>query len=183
MKKLTREEVIEKLSKGDKDFKNLDLSDLDLRMLDLSYSNLSNTNLSYANLVYAILDNTDLSYANLEHAYLSNAILDEKEQIRKGMILKESMIGYKKCKLGTIVTLEIPKGASVFSINNDKCRTNKAKVIEISDGKKIAYSNYDNFFIYKLGKEIEVKDFDLRYNVECSSGIHFFRTRKEAENY
>ena len=70
-----------------------------------------------------------------------------------------------------------------FSINNKKCRTNKAKVVEISNGKKIAYSDYDNSFTYELDKKIEIEDFDLRHNVECASGIHFFRTRKEAEKY
>ena len=28
-----------------------------------------------------------------------------------------------------------------------------------------------------------LKDFNLMYNVECASGFHFFRTRKEAEEY
>lgn len=168
MEKLTKEQVIEKLVKCDKDFKGLDLSGLDLSGLDffncdLSYSNLKGTRLSYANLY--------------------NAKLDEKEKIRKGIILKESMIGYKKCRFGIIVKLVIPKGAIVFSINNFKCRTNRAKVIEISNGENIAYSNYNHSFTYKLRKEIEIEDFDLAYNVECASGIHFFKTREEAENY
>ena len=33
------------------------------------------------------------------------------------------------------------------------------------------------------GETVEVKDFDLMYNVECSSGIHFFWTKEEAEDY
>ena len=37
--------------------------------------------------------------------------------------------------------------------------------------------------IDRLGQEIEIKDFNLMYNVECASGFHFFRTRKEAEEY
>lgn len=89
----------------------------------------------------------------------------------------------KKCIGNTIITLEIPKGAIVYSINNSDCRTDKAKVIDMSDDKKIAYSDFDDSFAYELGKEIEIEDFDLRYNVECSTGIHFFRTREEAESY
>jgi len=42
---------------------------------------------------------------------------------------------------------------------------------------------YDQNFEYRLGQEIEIKDFNLMYNVECASGFHFFRTRKEAEEY
>lgn len=243
MEKLTREQVIEKLGKGEKNFSYLDLrglnlSDLDLSNLDLessnlAYCNLSDTNLSYtflfnanlynskllntnlccANLEYAVLEDTVLSNVdltntrlfnanlsgatlfdcnlgktNLETVNLHNTRLDEKEKIRKGIILKESMIGYKKCLDRRclniiIVTLEIPKGAIVFSINNNKCRTNKAKVIEISNGETVAKSRYDENFIYEVGKEIEIEDFDLMYNVECSTGIHFFRTREEAENY
>ena len=43
-------------------------------------------------------------------------------------------------------------------------------------------SIHDNNFKYHVGDEIEIKDFDDNYNVECSTGIHFFLTREEAEN-
>ena len=74
----------------------------------------------------------------------------------------------------------------MFSINNKKCRTNKAKVISINGkiekGLKCC-SIYNDKFIYEVGKIVEVKDFDLMYNVDCSSGIHFFWTKEEAEDY
>lgn len=38
-------------------------------------------------------------------------------------------------------------------------------------------------YIDDAGQEINIKDFNLMYNVECASGFHFFRTRKEAEEY
>ena len=203
MKRLTKEQLIERLNKEEKDFRHLDLSRLDLGGLDLSncdlsyadlcfsnlcYANLEganlyNADLCFSNLCYANLENAILSYSYLSNADLSRAKLNKKEEIRKGMILKESMIGYKKCRSDTIVTLEIPKGAVVFSINNNKCRTNRAKVLEISDGKKVAFSSYNISFAYKLGEEIEIEDFDLRYNIEYSTGIHFFKTREEAEKY
>ena len=44
-------------------------------------------------------------------------------------------------------------------------------------------SKYDKKFKYHVGDEIEIKDFDENYNVECGAGIHFFLTREEAENY
>ena len=168
--------------------KNSDLSNayaysVNLDGADLRYSVLCNTDLSYANLSHTNLSQANLSHVDLSGANLSNIILDEKEQIRKGIILKKPMIGYKRCKTGLIVTLYIPKGAIVFSINNKKCRTNKAKVVDISRGKRIAYSFRDNSFAYELGKDIRIEDFDLRYNEECSTGIHFFKTREEAENY
>lgn len=30
---------------------------------------------------------------------------------------------------------------------------------------------------------MEVEDFNLMYNVECASGIHFFWTEEEAKEY
>lgn len=223
MEKLTRHQVVVRLKRGEKDFRDKDLRGLDLSGLNLSgidlsytrldkanlyYANLSNTNLFFANLFSADLDNANLENANLkmanliganllradltnanltdaelDYANLCSTKLSEKEQIRKGIILKEAIRGYKKCMTDIIVTLEIPKGANVFSINNSKCRTNKARVIEISDGETMAVSQYDENFIYEVGKEIEIEDFDLIYNIECSTGIHFFRTREEAEDY
>lgn len=175
------------------DLFNTNLSYSNLSIANLNYANLSYCDLSNANLIYANLYNTNLfnsnlinanlDYANLYGSNLDSAKLDEKEQIRKGIILEEPMIGYKKCINDIIVTLEIPTNAIVFSINNKQCRTNKAKVVDISDDKKIAYSNFNDSFAYKLGQEIEIKDFDLMYNVECASGIHFFKTKEEAENY
>lgn len=146
-------------------------------------ADLSNADLKYVNLRGTDLRCADLSGANLCYAKLETTILDEEEQIRKGIVLKDQMIGYKKCREDIIVTLEIPKGAIVFSINNEKCRTNKAKVIDISDNNKIAYSIYDNDFKYEIGKEIEAEDFNMQYNRECTTGIHFYRTEEEAENW
>ena len=155
------------------DLRGANLRGADLRYADLRYANLSHANLSCANLSGANLYGADLSYASL----------DEKEQCRLGVILQKKIIGYKKCKDGIIVKLERPKGAVVFSINNNKCRTNKAKVIEISGGKKEAISSHDSSFIYKVGKTYEIKDFDMQYKVECGAGIHFFKTKREAKAY
>lgn len=88
------------------------------------------------------------------------------------------MIGYKKLKNGIICKLEIPKGAVVFGINGTKFRTNIAKVLE---GEGV--SQHDNSFVYKKGKTVRVDNFNLHYNAECASGIHFFKTKKEAKNY
>jgi len=70
----------------------------------------------------------------------------------------------------------------VFCINGSKCRTNRAKITDM-DGYDVLHSKYDNSFEYRLGQEINIMDFNLMYNAECASGFHFFRTRKEAEEY
>ena len=148
------------------------------------YTKLNNT--VKDTLEVAVKSNANLSNANLSKANLSNANLDEKEKLRKGVIIDNPVRVFKKCIGNNIVELELLKGSIVFSINNKKCRTNKAKVISINGmcekGLK-CYSSYNNKFIYEVGKTVEVKDFDLMYNVECSSGIHFFWTKEEAEDY
>jgi hypothetical protein len=139
---------------------------------DLCGANLSGANLCGANLRVA-----DLSGANLSGANLSG-----KEKFRLGKVLDEPLTGYKKTKEGVFITAEIPAGAIVFCINGSKCRTNRAKITDMA-GHDVLHSQYDNSFEYRLGQEIEIKDFNLMYNVECASGFHFFRTRKEAEEY
>jgi hypothetical protein len=171
---------------------NANLENTDLRYANLYNANLYNSNLENANLRYASLYNTNLCNANLynadlENSNLYNANLDDKEECRKGYILKEDFIAYKKCRDSLIVKLCIPKGSIVFSINNKKCRTNRAKVLEITDIPNVtkyneAISQRDEKFKYKVGEELEIDDFCLMYNIECESGIHFFKTREEAEN-
>lgn len=166
---------------------NLSCANLELAKLD--YADLTNATLFHANLINASLKCTELSNANLNGTNLS-----KDEQVRLGMVLKEDMIGYKialhwETRRYCIIKLIIPKGAIVFSINNYKCRTNKAKVVSITDlyddniERHKACSSYDHKFIYEVGQEVEIEDFNCQYNIECESGIHFFRTIEEAEEY
>ena len=169
--------------------RDANLSNADLRNASLKHTNLLNANLSnaccsYCTLSYTNLSGCNLKMTNFENSNLTGAILDESEKFRYGVILDKKIIGYKKCKYGRIVTLEIPKGAIVFTINGYKFRTNKAKCIAISNGATIAYSNFENLsFTYEIGKTYSIKDFNLIYNIECASGIHFFKSREDAENY
>jgi hypothetical protein len=164
-----------------------DLSRADLSGANLSRANLSGANLSGAYLSGANLSGAYLSVANLSGAYLSGANLSRAdlsgaEKMRLGRILTEPLTGYKKTKEGVVITAEIPTGAIVFCINGRKCRTNRAKITDM-DGHKVLHSRYDNSFEYRLGQEINIKDFNIMYNMECASGFHFFMTRKEAEEY
>lgn len=186
------------------DLSSADLSFANLRRADLSSANLTDTDLSDATLCLADLENAiltrailkgaDLREANLVEADLHDADLacsnlscakvSDAERYRFGIVLKKSIIGWKECRGHKIVKLRIPKGSIVFSINGIKCRCNKAKVISINDGsEEYAISFQDKNFIYVPNKTLEIADFDLRYNVECSTGIHFYKTRKEAEEY
>ena len=130
----------------------------------------------------ANLSGADLSGANLIGANLHEANLSGADEFRLGKVLDEPLTGYKITKEGVVITAEIPIGAFVFCINGSKCRANRAKITDM-DGYEILHSSYDNSFEYRLGQEINIKDFNLMYNVECASGFHFFKTRKEAEEY
>lgn len=130
----------------------------------------------------ANLYGANLSRANLSGANLYGANLSGEEEFRLGKVLDEPLTGYKNTKEGVVITAEIPAGAIVFCINGSKCRTNRAKITDM-DGREVLHSQYDSSFEYRLGQEINIKDFNLMYNVECASGFHFFKTRKEAEEY
>ena len=98
-----------------------------------------------------------------------------------------SFIGYKKCRDGRIVQLEVPEDAKRSSAYGRKCRCSRAKVLDIwtryGEETGCAVSCSDNNFVYRKGETVEVEDFDEdRFN-ECAAGIHFFMTCKEAEDY
>ncbi|MBS6942885.1 MAG: pentapeptide repeat-containing protein, partial [Clostridiales bacterium] len=190
-----------------------DLCGADLRDADLYDANLCGADLRGANLGGAILGDAnlygaDLRGANLGGALLCGAILcgadlrgaDLCDADLRGVRYNEqtayyamqcpekgAYIGYKKAE-GKIVELEIQEDAKRSSATTRKCRASKAKVLSITsiDGKEHfeeAKSNYDNSFVYEVGETVEVKDFDENRWNECSTGIHHFITRGEAERY
>ena len=164
------------------DLRDAYLYGADLREAYLYGANLSGADLREANLSGADLREAYLRGADLREAYLSGADLSGDYRFRLGQILTDPLTGYKKTKEGVVITAEIPAGAIVFCINGSKCRTNRAKITDMGVH-EVLHSQYDNTFEYRLGQEINIKDFNLMYNVECASGFHFFRTRKEAEEY
>ena len=158
------------------------LADANLARANLARADLTGANLAGAILADAILADANLARADLTYANLARAILTRADRFRFGKVLDEPLTGYKKTKEGVVITAEIPAGAIVFCINGSKCRTNRAKITDMA-GHEVLHSQYDDTFEYRLGQEINIKDFNLMYNVDCASGFHFFRTRKEAENY
>ena len=187
-----------KIDLSNTDLSNIDLSDIDLRFVDLNNSNLSNTDLSGTNLSHVNLYNADLSNANLNYVNLSNANLSDANlsniktnyhTLGYHLACPEegSFIGYKKANehLIKLLILEDSKRSSSTTL---KCRCDKAKVLSITNiktGKEISKiaSDYDKNFIYKVGKIVEVKDFDDNRWNECSTGIHFFINKENAINY
>ena len=158
-----------------------DLRGADLYGADLCEADLSGANLREVNLCEADLSGADLSGTNLCEAnnvpFIPYACPDF------GVFT-----GFKKAH-DLIVMLEIPEDAQRISATGRKCRCNKAKVLEIQniDGTKASVtsvsSDRDINFVYEVGKEVYVPDFDNDRWKECSTGIHFFINRQEAVNY
>lgn len=158
-------------------------------------------NLCGASLQAAIFYGADFSKANFCEANLYGTDLSN-SVIRDAMFIEVNQMPYipMACpdtgsfvawkKAGKyIVKLLIPEDAKRSSANGRKCRASKAKVLEIQDinGGKAATnwvpSNFDGGFIYEVGQEVTVPNFEKNRFVECAPGIHFFINRQEAEDY
>ena len=199
--------VLEAL-KGGADLRGADLRGADLRGADLRGADLygadlceailrnailRNAILSGANLRNAILREANLSGANLYGADLCEAILREADLYgAKGTYMAcptdGSFIGWEKAS-GYIVKLQIPEDARRSSAGCEKCRCDKALVVDIQnvDGTKAdidtVCSDYDENFVYAVGATVEVSDFDDdRWN-EYAPGIHLFIDRRAAVEY
>ena len=193
--------------------RDADLSWLDLRWLDLrgasllnadlSCTNLHDANLHAANLQYADLNGADLTGANLHGADLTGANLHGADltgaALRNAKLDGANMSGsvgfYLQCpetgafigwkRVGKhIIKLQITEMAHRSSATGRKCRCSEALVLSIDDGALQEVINY-NFFrtVYKVGEVVRPDRFDTCRWEECTNGIHFFITRKEAEEY
>ena len=174
---------------------NANLSGANLHNAYLRGADLHNAELSGANLLGADLRGADLHNAELSGANLLGADLRSAKNVRYiPMVCPEEgdFIGWKKAKGNkdkVIVKLRIPSDAKRSSATTRKCRCSKAEVIAIynldgtEEGETTCHSDYDNSFIYEVGKTVEVTNFsEDRWN-ECAKGIHFFINRQEAIDY
>ena len=138
----------------------------------------------------------DLSYANLRSADLSGAKNLETVYYNEltsmfALICPEkgSFTAFKKLQNNIIAELFIPAKAKRSSATTRKCRASEAKVVKMWNYKTqevvtIGISQNDIYFIYKTGETVKpTTPFDENRWNECSSGIHFFMTEKEAINY
>ena len=190
-----------------------DLCGADLREANLYGANLYGANLREAYLYGANLYGANLREADLREAYLYGANLREAD-LREANLYGAnlyganlrgadlygakctymacptdgSFIGWKKAS-GYIVKLQIPENARRSSAGGEKCRCDKAFVIEIQniDGTnadiETVCSDHDENFVYAVGATVDVSDFDDdRWN-ECAPGIHFFIDRRAAVKY
>ena len=172
-----------------------DLSGADFRSANLLNADLSGADFRGANLFNAYLCDADLHNADLRGANLCDADLRGAKNVPYIPMLcpeEGDFIGWKKAegsKDKVIVKLRIPSDAKRSSATTRKCRCSKAEVIAIynldgtEEGETTCHSDYDNSFIYEVGKTVEVTNFNEDRWSECAKGIHFFINRQEAIDY
>ena len=170
------------------DLRGANLYGANLRGANLRGADLRGANLYGANLYGANLRGANLRGANLYGANLRGANLREAEGTYMACPTDGSFIGWKKAS-GYIVKLQITEDARRSSAEGEKCRCDKAYVVEIqnADGTKAdidtIHSSHDANFVYTVGATVEVSDFDGNRWNECAPGIHFFIDRRAAVEY
>ena len=179
--------VVEAVKRG-ANLSGADLSGANLYGADLCRADLSGANLYGADLCRADLSGANLYGANLSGADLCRADLSGAKGTYMACPTDGSFIGWKKAS-GYIVKLQIPEDARRSSAGGEKCRCDKAYVMEIQneDGTKACIetvcSGRDKNFVYAVGATVEVSDFDDNRWNECAPGIHFFIDRRAAVEY
>ena len=171
-------------------FTGANLTGADFTRTNLTEANFTGANLTGVNLTEANLTRANFTGANLTGADFTGAKNAELVQAQTIIVGEGTLIGWKKCQDGLLIKLRIPEEAKRSNATGRKCRAEFADVLEIIDSKdtlkKItkAVSRHDNQFIYRVGERVTPTiDWSNDRFDECASGIHFFITRLEAENY
>jgi len=146
----------------------------------------------------AVLQDADLRGADLRGAVLQGAVLqgaDLQGAVLQGAVVQTQVCpetgafdAWKKGDAGCIIKLRVPSGAArLTAIRSRKCRASRAIVKAIWDaqGNRILKcgGNRDSRFVYEVGKVVRPDSYNPDPREECSHGIHFFITRREAELY
>jgi hypothetical protein len=153
------------------------LENANLRYANLGYANLENANLRYANLGYANLENADLYNAYLYNTNLKNASLPHFQICPE----EGSFYAWKKTTIGVIKVYISAKAKRTSSLVSRKCRTSCVKVVsgDGCGGKSPTYGN----LTYNKNDIIYADSFDDDIRLDCTNGIHFFMTKREAEEW
>ena len=177
------------------DLGGADLRGADLRGADLGGADLGGADLRGADLRGAYLGGADLRDANLGGANLGDANLGGADLggaknipfIPLACPSDGEFIGWKKVSK-KLIKLLIPSDARRYSATSNKCRCDKAKVLEITDvdgsnpiASIINYSYAETQYV--VGEMVFPDSFDENRWNECSNGIHFFINKQEAINY
>lgn len=153
-----------------------------LRWANLEVANLEVANLERANLEVANLRGANLRGANLERANLEGAVLPH------FLITPEEggFYGFKKLSGGVIVKVYIPsKAKRTNSLIGRKCRASEVKVVSVVEGviNSPIKSTHFGDAVYYVGAVVKADKWDGDIRIECTHGIHFFMTLKEAREW
>jgi len=147
----------------------------DLHGANLADANLHGAYLTDAYLRGAYLHGANLADANLHGAYLTDAYLPHFQICPE----EGDFVGWKSLKGGVICKVLIPAEAKrTSSLVGRKCRSEFVKVLE---GEGV--DRHTGKLKYAPGKIVRPDSFDDNIRVECSHGIHFFVTRREASQW
>jgi len=181
--------------------KEIELAKKENREANLIGANLRGANLYGADLYGADLYGADLREANLREAYLGEADLRKANLYGadlRGAYLPNfqicpefgSFIAWKKLANGVIAQLLIPQDSlRTSNLIGRKCRAEFVKVLNFYDidGNILdiekAYGWRDESVIYEVNKFTVADKYDDDIRIECTHGIHFFMTFKEAKEW
>jgi len=165
---------------GGADLYGANLGGANLGGADLYGANLGGADLRGANLGGANLGGADLYGANLGGANLDGAKNVDVAIARTRILPEGDIIGWKKCRNDVVVKLRIPEAAKRSHAFGRKCRAEFADVLEVIGADK-GISLHDGVTEYVAGVRVTPDGFDENWQEECSSGVHFYITRAEAE--
>lgn len=206
--------VIDHTRMSNSSFNNTNFTDSEIIASSFEDSVLQDANFENATIKLAVFNSAVLVKANFNNARLINmenlffnAAIDSDNNLGDLFPLacpKEgSFIGWKVgCDIppnasiqrryiygeNLIIKLEIPADAKRLSGFGNKCRCDKAKILDIfcpgtHVSKQRARSKFYGDLIYEVGKTVCVDNFDENRWHECSYGIHFVMTQEELKEY
>ena len=198
----TVEEAVKKhISLSYANLNNADLNGANLEGINLSGANLCGANICGANFKNVNLYGANLTDSNLYMASLNNTVIyginlygvdlsSVKNMPYMPMNLPDGeFIAWKRLPYNLIVKLKILSDSKRSRATRDKCRCDKALVLEFQneDGGKSPVETYTcaehTKTVYKVGEIVYADEWDDNRWNECSHGIHFFLDRQTAVNY
>ena len=194
-------DIVAEYRNGRRDFRFADLTGANLTGATLTGANLTRANLTGANLTGANLTDADLTNANLTNANLTNADLPRAyltgadltgARLPHFMICPESgsFHAVKRLRSDVLARVIIPEDARrTSSMVGRKCRASHVVVDRLFhvDGHDlpndaVGYGLHDSTE-YRVGATVAADAWDDDVRVECTHGIHFFMTLREAIEY
>jgi len=180
------------------DLTGTDLTGAYLSCANLSGANLSCANLSGANLSCANLSRADLSCANLSGANLSCADLscaDLSGALMPPVLVQPETGGFfawKKLSGKIVAKLWIPAEARrINSWKSRKCRAEYVEVVGLykcgavlpQEAVGVSMTNLYPKKVFQAGLAVAADAYSDDCREDCAGGIHYFMTRREAEEF